>query len=90
MAKEYYQILDVPRNATSEQIKKTYRKLAMQYHPDRNSSRGKWANEKFKEINEAFSVLGDPEKRRQYVQFGTMGMLATSLVVLLHVPPLRI
>jgi DnaJ-class molecular chaperone len=73
MAKDYYQILGVPRNATDEQIKKAYRKLAMQYHPDRNPGKEKWANEKFKEINEAFSVLGDPEKRRQYDQFGTVG-----------------
>jgi len=73
MAKDYYQILGVPRNATEEQIKKTYRKLAMQYHPDRNAGKEKWANEKFKEINEAFSVLGDPEKRKQYDQFGTVG-----------------
>ncbi len=73
MAKEYYQILGVSRNATEEEIKKAYRKLAMQYHPDRNPGREKWANEKFKEINEAFSVLGDPAKRRQYDQFGTVG-----------------
>jgi curved DNA-binding protein len=73
MAKDYYQILGVPRNATSEQIKKVYRKLAMQYHPDRNPGKEQWANEKFKEINEAFSVLGDPEKRGQYDQFGTVG-----------------
>ncbi len=73
MAKDYYQILGVPKNATAEQIKKAYRKLAMQHHPDRNPGREKWANEKFKEINEAFSVLGDPEKRGQYDQFGTAG-----------------
>lgn len=73
MAKDYYQILGVPRNATSEQIKKAYRKLAMQYHPDRNPGKEQWANEKFKEINESFSVLGDPQKRRQYDQFGTVG-----------------
>jgi len=73
MAKDYYQILGVPRNAAQEQIKKAYRKLAMQHHPDRNPSKEKWANEKFKEINEAFGVLGDPEKRRQYDQFGTVG-----------------
>jgi len=73
MAKDYYQILGVPRNVTEEQIKKAYRKLAMQYHPDRNPGKEQWANEKFKEINEAFSVLGDPEKRRQYDQFGTAG-----------------
>jgi len=73
MAKDYYQILSVSRNATEEQIKKSYRKLAMQYHPDRNPGKEKWANEKFKEINEAFGVLGDPQKRRQYDQFGTVG-----------------
>ena len=73
MAKDYYQILGVPRNAAQEQIKKAYRKLAMQYHPDRNPGKEKWANEKFKEINEAFGVLGDPQKRRQYNQFGTVG-----------------
>jgi DnaJ-class molecular chaperone len=73
MAKDYYQILGISRNATAEQIKKAYRKLAMKYHPDRNPGNEKWANEKFKEVNEAFSVLGDPEKKRQYDQFGTVG-----------------
>ena len=73
MAKDYYQILGVPKNATEEQIKKAYRKLAMQYHPDRNPGKENWANERFKEINEAFGVLGDPEKRKQYDQFGTVG-----------------
>jgi len=73
MDKDYYQILGVPRGATEEEIKKAYRKLAMQYHPDRNPGKEKWANEKFKEINEAFSALGDPEKRKQYDQFGTTG-----------------
>jgi len=73
MAKDYYQILGVPRNATNQQIKKAYRQLAMQYHPDRNPGKEAWANEKFKGINEAFSVLGDPEKRKQYDQFGTVG-----------------
>lgn len=73
MAKDYYQILGVPRGASGEQIKKAYRRLAMQFHPDRNLGKEKWANEKFKEINEAFSVLGDPQKRKQYDQFGTVG-----------------
>ncbi|MBN2186173.1 MAG: J domain-containing protein [Dehalococcoidia bacterium] len=73
MAKDYYQTLGVPRNASGEKIKKAYRKLAMQYHPDRNPGKEKWANEKFKEINEAYGALGDPEKRRQYDQFGTVG-----------------
>ena len=72
MAKDYYQILGVPRNASEDEIKKKYRKLAMQYHPDRNPGKEKWANDKFKEINEAYSVLGDPEKRRRYDQFGTV------------------
>ena len=70
---DYYQILSVPRNATGDQIKKAYRKLAMQYHPDRNLGKEQWAKDKFKEINEAFGVLGDPEKRKQYDQFGTVG-----------------
>ena len=73
MAKDYYQILGVPRNASEEDIKKAYRKLAMQYHPDRNLGNEKWANEKFKEINEAYAVLGNPEKRQQYDRFGTVG-----------------
>ena len=73
MAKDYYQILGVPRNASQDEVKKTYRKLAMQYHPDRNHGKEQWANDKFKKINEAFSVLGDPQKRQQYDQFGTAG-----------------
>ncbi len=73
MSKDYYQTLGVTRNASDEEIKKAYRRLAMQYHPDRNPGREKWANEKFKEINEAYAVLGNPEKRRQYDQFGTVG-----------------
>jgi len=73
MAKDYYQVLGVPKDATERQIKKAYRKLAMQYHPDRNPGKEQWANDKFKEINEAFGVLGDPEKRKQYDQFGTVG-----------------
>ena len=71
--KDYYNVLGVPRNASEEEIKKAYRKLAMKYHPDRNRGNEKWANEKFKEINEAYGVLGDPQKRKQYDQFGTVG-----------------
>jgi curved DNA-binding protein len=73
MAKDYYGILGVARNASDAEIKKAYRKLAMQYHPDRNPGKEKWANDKFKEINEAYGVLGDPQKRKQYDQFGTVG-----------------
>ena len=61
--KDYYEILGVGRDADEKTIKRAYRKLAMQYHPDRNPGKEKEANEKFKEINEAYAVLGDPEKR---------------------------
>jgi curved DNA-binding protein len=71
--KDYYKILGVSRDADEKTIKKTYRNLAMKYHPDRNPGKEKEANEKFKEINEAYAVLGDPEKRRQYDQFGMVG-----------------
>lgn len=73
MAKDYYNILGVQRGSSDEEIKKAYRKLAMQYHPDRNQGKEQWANEKFKEINEAYGVVGDPKKRKQYDQFGTAG-----------------
>lgn len=69
MAKDYYEILGVDRNASKEEIKKAYKKLAKKYHPDLNKDEN--ASEKFKEINEAASVLGDEKKRAQYDQFGT-------------------
>src|SRR5208283_320956 len=71
--KDYYNILGIPRTASDDDIKKAYRKLAMQFHPDKNPGKEKWANEKFKEINEAYGVLGNPDKRKQYDQFGTTG-----------------
>jgi len=71
--KDYYSILGVTKNASDDDIKKAYRKLAMQFHPDKNPGKEKWANEKFKEINEAYAVLGNPDKRKQYEQFGTTG-----------------
>ena len=71
--KDYYNILGVPQTATDDDIKKAYRKLAMQFHPDKNPGKEKWANEKFKEINEAYGVLGNVDKRKQYDQFGTTG-----------------
>ena len=70
MRKDLYEILGVPRNATDEEIKKAYRKLALAYHPDRNRG-DQEAEEKFKEINLAYEVLGDPEKRANFDRFGT-------------------
>jgi molecular chaperone DnaJ len=75
--KDYYQLLGLGRNAETDEIKKAYRKLAMQYHPDKNPG-DKEAEEKFKEIGEAYSVLSDPQKRRQYDQFGRAGMRGNS------------
>ena len=68
--KDYYKILGVDKDATSEEIKKAYRKLAMKYHPDRNPG-NKAAEEKFKEITEANEVLSDPDKRKKYDQLGS-------------------
>ena len=67
--KDYYQILGVPRGANASDIKAAYRKLAMQYHPDRNPG-NKQAEERFKEINEAYQVLSDSQKRARYDQLG--------------------
>jgi curved DNA-binding protein len=67
--KDYYQILGVPRDASDEEIKKAFRKLARRYHPDVAKDK-KAAEEKFKEINEAHEVLGDPENRRKYDELG--------------------
>jgi len=69
MAKDYYEILGVPRNATLDEIKRAYRQLVMKYHPDVNKS--KEAEEKMREINEAYAVLSDPEKRRRYDMLGS-------------------
>lgn len=68
--KDYYKTLGIDRNASQDEIKKAFRKLARQYHPDMNKD-DKNAEEKFKEINEAHEVLSDPEKRQKYDQFGT-------------------
>ena len=70
--RDYYDILGVSKNASDDDIKKAYRKLAMKYHPDRNPNK-KEAEERFKEINEAYAVLSDKEKRKQYDTFGAEG-----------------
>lgn len=69
MAKDYYQILGVSKNASAEEIKRAYRKLAHQYHPDKAGG----DHNKFTEINEAYQILSDPQKRAQYDQFGSVG-----------------
>ena len=68
MAKDFYEVLGVSRNAPADEIKKAYRKLALQWHPDRNKNEG--ASEKFKEINKAYEVLSDPKKKEAYDQYG--------------------
>ncbi len=70
MAKDYYDILGVHKNASDAELKKAYRKMANQYHPDKNQG-DKEAEEKFKELNEAYEVLSNPEKRAMYDQYGT-------------------
>jgi len=64
--KDYYSILGVSEKASHEEIRRAFRKLAMKYHPDKNLGNEKWAGEKFKEINEAYAVLGDEAKRQEY------------------------
>jgi curved DNA-binding protein len=72
MGKDYYAVLGIDKNAGEEQIKKAYRKLAIKYHPDKNPG-DQQAEERFKEVSEAYAVLSDPEKKRQYDQFGDTG-----------------
>lgn len=68
--KDFYEVLGIDKSASDEEIKRAFKKLALKYHPDRNQG-DKEAEEKFKEINEAYQVLSDPEKRQRYDQFGT-------------------
>ncbi|PIT97193.1 hypothetical protein COT77_02910 [Candidatus Berkelbacteria bacterium CG10_big_fil_rev_8_21_14_0_10_41_12] len=70
---DYYKILGVSKNASSDEIKKAYRKLAMQHHPDRGGE-----DKEFKKINEAYQILSDPQKRAQYDQFGRVGDMGGS------------
>ena len=70
--KDYYKILEISKSASAQEVKKAYRKLALKYHPDRNKGE-KTAEAKFKEISEAYAVLSDPEKKKQYDMFGAEG-----------------
>lgn len=71
--RDYYEVLGVSKTATDDELKKAYRKLAKQYHPDANPDNKEQAEVKFKEINEAYEVLSDPQKRKMYDQFGHEG-----------------
>ncbi len=77
MARDYYDILGVNRTASQEQIKKAYRRLAKKYHPDVNKQKD--ASEKFRELQEAYDVLSDPEKRKLYDQYGHAGVQAGTM-----------
>ena len=71
--RDYYEVLEVSKNASADEIKKAYRKQAIKYHPDKNPG-DKEAEEKFKEAAEAYEVLSDPQKRQRYDQFGHAGV----------------
>jgi DnaJ-class molecular chaperone len=73
--RDYYEVLGVQRSAAPDELKKSFRKLAMQYHPDKNPG-DKKAEERFKELSEAYEILSDPEKRKAYDQFGHLGTQA--------------
>ena len=76
---DYYQFLGVGRDATADEIKKAYRKLAMKYHPDKAKGDKKQAEEKFKQISEAYAVLSNPEKKKEYDEFGSQAFRAKIL-----------
>lgn len=68
--RDYYEVLGIKKGASDDEIKKAYRKMAIKYHPDRNLNNKEDAEKHMKEINEAYDVLKDPQKKAQYDQFG--------------------
>jgi DnaJ family protein B protein 4 len=74
MSRDYYAILGVSKNATKEEIKRSYKKMALLYHPDRNTGNQEQATKKFKEVGEAYEVLSDPQKRAIYDRYGEAGL----------------
>ena len=78
--RDYYEILGISKSVTADEIKKAYRKVAMQHHPDRNPG-DHTAEEKFKEAAEAYEVLSDPDKRAQYDRYGRIALLHQDAVV---------
>ena len=77
--RDYYEVLGVAKNANADEIKKAYRKAAIQFHPDKNPG-DKEAEEKFKEAAEAYDVLSNPDKRARYDQFGHAALVRTAIV----------
>ena len=73
--KDYYAVLGLEKGSSDDEIKRAFRKLAIKYHPDKNQG-NKEAEEKFKDINEAYQILSDPEKKARYDQYGTVDLVA--------------
>ena len=80
---DYYEVLGVDKNADDAAIKKAYRALAKKYHPDMNPGDAE-AEKKFKEASEAYAILSDPEKKRQYDQFGHAALTLTALISVIY------
>ena len=82
--RDYYEVLGVSKNATDEELKKAFRKLAKKYHPDANLDNKEEAEKNFKEVNEAYEVLSDKQKRQMYDQFGFNGPQGFKVEDIIH------